>query len=94
MNKDEGDKQEGTSPLEYSEWKKLYESEERNPREMFEQVSRIALLMAFDLIDKLRWWEKSTLELSDEEIAKRLPHTAAFLDKFRAAYLEFGDADL
>jgi hypothetical protein len=61
---------------------------------MFQQVSRIALLMTYDLIDKLRWWEKATLELSDAEIAKRLPHTAAFLDKLRIVYLEFTDVEL
>jgi hypothetical protein len=94
--KDEGkDKAEDTdrSP-DYDEWKRRYEAEQRPPREMFEQVSHIALFMAYDLIDKLRWWEKSTLELPDEEIAKRLPHTAAFLDKLRAAYLEFSETDV
>lgn len=90
----DGNNRPGDRLGEYAEWKKRYEADQRNPREMFEQVSHIALFMAYDLIDKLRWWEKATLELSDEEIAKRLPHTAALLDKLRAAYLEFSDIEV
>ena len=79
---------------EYAEWKTLYESDKRDPREQYRQVSNIALCMSYDLIDKLRWWEKETLNLTDEEIAERVPHLAAFLDRFKEAYLRFSDIDL
>ena len=79
---------------EYAEWKALYESDKRDPREQYRQVSNIALCMSYDLIDKLRWFEKETLNLTDDEIAERVPHLAAFLDHFKEAYLRFSDVDL
>jgi len=79
---------------EYAEWKEREESEPQAPRDSFQKISHITLLMSYDLIDKLRWWEKETLALSDEELAKRLPHTVALLEKLRTAYLEFAEMDL
>ena len=79
---------------EVSEWQRQYEAQDQSPRELFTQVSNVALCMSFDLIDKLRYWEKATLSLSDEEIANRIPHMAGFLDRLKAAYLEFSDVDL
>jgi len=76
---------------EYAEWK---EGGALDPRDSFRKVSNIALLMSYDLIDKLRWWEKETLALSDDQVAKRLPHTVALLEKLRTAYLDFADVDL
>ena len=78
---------------EYSRWKARYEADKRDPREQFEKISHIAVYMSYDLIDKLRWFEKDTLNQSDEEIAKRLPHMTAFLDKLRSAYLHFAETD-
>ena len=78
---------------EYADWKTRYDLEPKNPRELFRQVSRISLCMSYDLIDKLRWWEKETLELTDDEIAERLPHMAICLDRLRTAYLQFTDVD-
>jgi hypothetical protein len=71
-----------------------FEAATQDPRTMFKQVSNIAVCMSYDLIDKLRWFEKETLNLSDDEIRKRLPHMAGFLDQLKDAYLEFSDVDL
>ena len=65
----------------------------RDPKEAFQQISHITISMSFDLIDKLRFFEKETLKLSEEEIEKRTPHLAACLDSLRAAYLEFSEID-
>jgi len=79
------------------QWKERYEAEDadepENPKQLFKQVSHIALYLSYDLIDKLRWWEKDTLQLSDDEIEKRLPHMARLLDKLKVAYLEFSDVE-
>ena len=81
------------------QWKKRYEAEAEDgdepesPKQLFRQVSHIALYLSYDLIDKLRWWEKDTLQLSDDEIEKRLPHMASLLDKLKIAYVEFSEVD-
>jgi hypothetical protein len=77
----------------FAAWKARYEREQDNPRQLFEQISHIAVYMSYDLVDKLRWWEKETLKLSDEEIEKRIPHMASFLDRLKTAYLKFSDID-
>ena len=59
-----------------------------------QQISHIALLMAYDMIDKLRYWEKETLKLPETEIAKRLPHLANSAEQLREAYLAFSDLEL
>lgn len=64
-----------------------------SPKERFEKTSHIALLMAYDLIDKLRYWEKETLKLPDEDIPVRLEHLAKSVDQLRDAYLTFADTD-
>ena len=82
---------------EYAEWKEKYGGEDdaiENPRELFKQVSHIALYLSYDMIDKLRYWEKETLSLSDEEIGKRIPHMSVFLDELKSTYLHFSDVDL
>ncbi len=89
---DENDK----DPLnEYAEWKERSEEQEENqdPPELFKQVTHVSLCISYDLIDKIRWWEKETLKLSDEEIEKRIPHMAASLESLRTAYLQFTDVD-
>lgn len=68
--------------------------EKQPPKELFQQVSNIALCMSYDLIDKIRYWEKESLTLSDAEIEKRIPHIARCLDRLKVAYLEFSDTDL
>lgn len=88
------DKENGRSIEELAEWKeRLESSDDEDPREMFTQVSRIALSISYDLIDKLRYWEKETLKLSDEEVEQRLPHMAAFLERLKTAYVEFAEVD-
>jgi len=79
---------------EFSDWKQRYGAGEENPRELFRQVSNIAIYMSYDLIDKLRWWEKETLKLTDDEIDKRIPHLTGLLESLKTAYLDFSDVDL
>ncbi len=79
---------------ELAAWKQRYEDDNRNPSEQFKQLSNIAVCMSYDLIDKMRFYEKSTLDLSDDEIRERIPHMAAFLDRLKSAYLQFADADM
>jgi hypothetical protein len=67
--------------------------EELSPKERFEKTSHIGLLMAYDLIDKLRYWEKETLKLPDEEVPVRLEHLVKSVDRLRDAYLTFADLD-
>ncbi len=80
---------------EYDEYKERSESEAENddPRTLFQQVTHVSLCISYDLIDKIRWWEKETLKLSNEEIEKRIPHVASSLESLRAAYLQFSDVD-
>ena len=68
--------------------------EPEDPKELFRQVTHIALHISYDLQDKLRFWEKETLELSDDEVAQRLPHMATFLDQLQQAYNDFAEVDL
>ena len=63
-------------------------------KERFEKTAQIALLMTYDLIDKLRYWEKETLKLPEDQIEERLAHLHASVDQLRAAYLTFTDLDL
>ena len=77
----------------FTEWRQRYESLPQDPRELFSDLSHIAVVMSYDLIDKLRWWEKQTLGLPDDEIAQRIPHSAAFLEKLKEAYLHFAEID-
>jgi hypothetical protein len=78
----------------YSNWRVRNEAEKRDPRELFEQISHIAVYMSYDLIDKMRYWEKETLKLTPAEIEERIPHMARFLDRLKVAYLEFSDVDM
>ena len=68
--------------------------EQQTPKELFQQVSNIALCMSFDLIDKIRFWEKESLTLSEKEIQQRIPHIAKCLERLKVAYLEFSDTEL
>ena len=67
--------------------------DELTPRQRFERMSRIALLLGYDLIDKLRYWEKETAKLSDDQIAKRLDELAGSVEKLREAYLAFSELE-
>jgi hypothetical protein len=66
---------------------------ELSPKERFQKTTNIGLLMAYDMIDKLRFWEKETIKLSDEEIAERLEHLINSVEQLRVAYLDFADLD-
>lgn len=92
--KGDGDAKERELLEDYSEWKDGAAADEDDPRETFRKASHIALCISYDVIDKLRWWEKETLKLSDEEIEARLPHMRAFLDGLTTAYVGFSDVDL
>ena len=78
----------------YEEWKQRRAAGSESPREMFRQISHIAQFMSHDLLDKIQWWEKETLKLSDEEIDKRIPQMSVFLEQLKAAYETFSDVDL
>jgi len=67
--------------------------EELSPKELFAKTSHIGLLMAYDLIDKLRYWEKETLKLPDDEVPVRLAHLVKSVDQLRDAYLTFADLE-
>ena len=88
------DREDENSVEQYDEWKERYESGEDAARELFRQISHIAVCLSYDLIDKLRYWEKESMKLSDDEIGERLPHMAAFLEQLKAAYVDFADVDL
>ena len=77
----------------YNEWKQRYEKSHENPRELFQQVSRIAQYMSYDLIDKMQYWEKETLKQSDEEIERRIEHISLCLSQLQSAYLQFSETD-
>lgn len=68
-------------------------SEGLTPKQRFERNSRIAVLLGYDLIDKLRYWEKETGKLSDAQIAERLDPLTAAVQKLREAYLAFSDLE-
>ena len=94
-DKDARSDEKGAEPFEeYSDWKQSYEDGAVEPRESFRRVSHIALSVSYDLLDKLRFYEKETMKLPDEEIEKRLPHMVAFLDLLGVAYDEFSDVDI
>ena len=66
---------------------------ELSPKERFQKTTNIGLLMAYDMIDKLRFWERETIKLSDEEIATRLDHLISSVEQLRVAYLDFADLE-
>ena len=84
----------GDPPENFEDWKRRHEAGEESPRVLFRQVSHIAQFLTYDLIDKLQWWEKQTLELPDEQIDERIPHMAVFLEQLKTAYETFADLDL
>jgi hypothetical protein len=89
------DGEEQRTPLEeYAAWKAGLRGTSEPPRERFRKLSHISVYMTYDLIDKLRWYEKQVLDRPDEEIAGRVPHMIGFLDRLTAAYLEFTDVDI
>jgi hypothetical protein len=75
----------------YEEWKQTHASQ--TPREVFEEMHKVSLSLAYDLIDKLRWFEQDTAKQPDEEIEKRVQHMALFLENFRKSYLAFAEID-
>ena len=69
-------------------------SSDHTPAQLFEQMSHIAITLSYDLVDKLRYWEKETLEMSDEEIEQRLGHMVVLLDRLKKAYVDFAETEL
>ena len=88
------DREEKDSVEKHEDWKQRREAGTESPREMFVQISHIAQFMSHDLLDKIQWWEKETLKLSDEEIDERIPHMSVFLEQLRQAYETFSNVDL
>jgi hypothetical protein len=87
------DENERDSVEQFEEWKRSYEAGQVEPKETYQRVSSIALLLMYDLIDKLRYWEKETLELPDDQIVERVEHLTATVDRLRRAYLDFGEVE-
>jgi hypothetical protein len=81
------------TPEKLEEWKKKYEAGDESAKELFRQVSNISLLVAYDLVDKIRWWEKETLKLDEDQVAERLPHMTEVLDQLKVAYVTFSEID-
>jgi hypothetical protein len=77
----------------YADWKNRAEKGHENPRELFQQVSRIAQYMSYDLIDKLQYWEKESLKLTDPEIEQRIKHVSRCLSQLQSAYVQFSETD-
>ena len=67
---------------------------DHTPAQLFAQMSHIAITLSYDLVDKLRYWEKETLEMSEDDIEKRLGHMAVLLDRLKKAYVDFAETDL
>ena len=88
------DREDEGSAENYEDWKQRREAGTESPRELFRQISHIAQFMTHDMLDKLQWWEKETLKLSQEEIDERIPHMSVFLEQLQQAYETFADVDL
>ena len=93
MEEIRGDRPQENHAENYDDWKKRLEKGQDNPRELFQQVSRIAQYMSYDLIDKLQYWEKQTLKLSDDEIEQRIKHVSRCLSQLQSAYVQFSETD-
>lgn len=88
------DRPDGNPMDDFEEWKRHAESGDISPKETYSRISNIALLLSYDLIDKLRFLEKEVGELDDEEVVERVAHMMQFVDKLRAAYLDFAETEL
>ncbi len=78
----------------YESWKEDSDAGERPPRELFSQVTNVAVLLCYDMVDKLRWLEKDTLQRDEDEIRARLEHMTRTMEQLRSAYLTFADVDI
>ncbi len=90
---DEPEEPQDVSPEEQLEQLKAEEDTELTPKEKFRKTTHIALLMAYDLIDKLRYLEKEALELPEDQVKERQELLVASIEQLRVAYLEFADLD-
>jgi len=88
------DREEKDSAEQYEDWKRRYAAGDESAKALFQQISHIALLLSYDMIDKLRYWESETMKLVDEEIDERIPHVSKLLERLQAAYETFTDVDL
>ena len=88
------DREDEGSAENYEDWKQRRETGDESPLELYRQISHIAQFMSHDLLDKIQWWEKETLKLSEEEIDKRIPHMSALLEQLKLAYEMFSEVDL
>lgn len=87
------DDEDGTLEQRLDDLRERQESGEESGRELFRQMSHIAVYLAYDLIDKLRFYEKETLAAADDEVDRRIPHMSGFLDELKTAYETFADVD-
>ncbi len=89
----EESKPSGGPEAELEAWKKQCEAGEVSPQDTFKKISNIAVLMSYDMIDKLRFLEQETLPLPDEEIVDRVEHMTQFVERLRNAYLSLGETE-
>jgi hypothetical protein len=75
---------------EAAEWK-ARSAGAQDPRELLRQVTQIGICMSYDLIDKLRYWEKRAQEMPEEELPEQIRQMSGFLEKLKTAYLHFAD---
>ena len=90
---DEPKEPQDASPEEQLEQLKAEDDTELSPQERFRKTTHIALLMAYDLIDKLRYLEKEVPELPEEQVKERQEYLVASIEQLRVAYLELADLD-
>jgi hypothetical protein len=90
---DEPKKPKDTPDEQLDQLSKSAETGELSPKERFRKTSHIGLLMAYDLIDKLRYLEKETMSLPDDQIDERVDRLVGSVEMLRTAYLSFADQD-
>ena len=93
MEETRGERPQENHAQNLTDWKQRYQNGHENPRQRFQQVSRITQYMSYDLIDKLQYWEKETLKLSNEEIERRIEQFSRCLTQLQNAYVEFSETD-
>ncbi len=86
-------KQGSTPEAELEAWKQQCAAGEISAPDTFKKISNIAVLMSYDMIDKLRFLEQETLKLPEEQIVERVEHMTGFVERLRTAYLSLGETD-
>lgn len=75
----------------YEAWKRGEDAGHLSAEERLKATVNIAVLLSYDLIDKLRFLEKEAAGKPAAEIEAHREQTARLLGQLRAAYLSFAD---